>query len=124
VCGDLRRNRFGDAEQYAGGSRVRGAHDDWLALISAGTHHGVKRNLAQQRNTELFGHLATATGPEQSVAFAAVRTNEIAHVLDDPKDGHLDLLEHRDALDDVRERDCLRRRDDERAAQRHGLAQR
>ena len=54
-------------------------------------------------------------------AAAAMRAEEIAHVLDDAEERHLDLLEHRDAAPRVDQRQILRRRDDHRAGERHVL---
>ena len=55
---------------------------------------------------------------------AAVRADVHAHVLDDSEHGHVDLLEHLEALAGVGQRDVLRRRDDHGARDRHALRER
>ena len=54
----------------------------------------------------------------------ARRALVVAHVLDDAEDRNLDLLEHRDALDDIDDRDLLRRGHHHRARDRDQLRQR
>ena len=46
---------------------------------------------------------------------AAIRADEIAHVLDDAEHRHVDALEHGDAAPRVDQREVLRRRDDDGA---------
>ena len=55
---------------------------------------------------------------------AAVAAHVHAHVLDDAEHGHVDLLEHLEALAGVGERDVLRRGDDDGARDRHALRER
>ena len=59
-----------------------------------------------------------------SVRLAAVRADEVAHVLDDAEHRHVDLAEHRQPLAGVDQRHVLRRRDDHRAGERDALRQR
>ena len=49
------------------------------------------------------------------MALATFVAHEIAHVLDYPEDGHIDLLEHRDALAGVDQGEVLGRRYDDGA---------
>ena len=53
----------------------------------------------------------------------AARTDEVAHVLDDAERRDVELLVHRERATAVGERHLLRRRDDDRARDRHRLAE-
>ena len=65
-----------------------------------------------------------AAAPEDLGRLAAVRADERAHVLDDADDRHVHPVEHRQRLLDVEQRDVLRRRHEDRAADRDGLGER
>ena len=52
-----------------------------------------------------------------------MRAGERGHVLDEAEDRHGQALEHRERLADVAQGDLLRRRDEDRAAERHRLGE-
>ncbi len=85
--------------------------------MSSGTS---PRNSMPSRSASLAG----AAVAEDLAAPAAMRAQEIAHVLDDAEHRHVDLLEHVQPLARVDEGDVLRRRDDDRARERHLLRHR
>ena len=65
----------------------------------------------------------TATVPKNLDPFP-IRGGEITHVLHNAKNGHVDFLEHRDALAHDAERRFLGRGDNHSSVQWHGLAER
>src|SRR5258708_991359 len=65
--------------------------DDRLAAVAADDDLRVDRDLAEKWNAEELGGPAAATVAEDLFALAAVAADEIAHVLDDAKDGHVHL---------------------------------
>src|SRR5205085_7847647 len=73
---------------------VRLAVHDRRAGIRSGANRHVQRNLAEEGHAELFRLVPRAAMAENVGARAAMRTLEIAHVLDDAEHGHVDLLEH------------------------------
>src|SRR3546814_5332582 len=58
---------------------------------------------------------------ENIVAGTGIRRQEIAHILDDAEERHLDLAEHGDRLAGVDQGEILRRRDDHGAGERNLL---
>ena len=68
-------------------------------------------------------HLLAAAVSEDVGFVAAVRTDEMAHVLDDAERRDVQLLIHPNGAAAVGERHLLRRRDDDRPGHRDGLAQ-
>ena len=92
------------------GLRLRG--HDRNAGVAAERNLRIDRDRSQKRNVQLLrGALASAVF-EDLVAVSALRTDVIRHVLDDPEHRHVDLLEHRQALAGVDQRDVLRSGDD------------
>ena len=61
--------------------------------------------------------------PKMSLSVLAGRADEVAHVLDQPERRDVQLLVHPDRAAGVGQRHALRRRHDDRAGDRHGLAQ-
>ena len=91
------------------GLRRRGIRDhDRHAGIAAGPDGGVERDTAQKRHAQLLGRLLSAPVREDVGSLSAMAVDEKAHVLDDPQDGHVDLLEHHHSLADVVEGHFLR----------------
>ena len=67
---------------------------------------------------------APPPAPKMCSAWPQLRAHMHAHVLDDAEHRHRDLLEHRQALAGIGQRDILRRGDDDRAGDRHALRER
>ena len=84
----------------------------------------VERQRAEQRHAVLLAQVAAAVLAENVLLVTAAAANVQAHVLDDAEHGHVHLLEHLEPLARVRERDVLRRRDDDGAAHGHALRER
>src|ERR1700742_5191743 len=103
---------------------IRLALDNRGPAVRSGANRHVQRNLAEERYSEALGLMTRAAMPENIRLRSAVRTLEIAHVLDDAEHGHVDLLEHRQSPPRVDQRQILRRRDDDGALQRYILRQR
>src|SRR5208283_2449810 len=74
-----------------------------------------------ERDAELLGLPLRACVREDFGAATAMRAEEVAHVLNDAEERHLNLLEHGDAAPRVDQRQIVGRRDDHRAAERHVL---
>src|SRR5205823_8000610 len=84
----------------------------------------IDRDLAEKRDPELLGGAPPAAVLEDLVAVTARRALVVAHVLDDPEERHVDLLEHREPLARVDQRNLLRRRDDDRPGELNFLRER
>ncbi len=69
----------------------------------------------------LLGKFRRLARAENFVPLAAVGTGEVAHVLDEPQDGHVHHLRHVDRLFDDHLDEVLRCGDDDDAAQRDAL---
>src|SRR5215472_13180643 len=123
-AGDLLPNPRGD---MAEDERVRvvGLSDgDRRSAVGGLADCDVERHLAEKLGAEPFGLMTGAAVTEDLAAAAAVRTQEIAHVLDDAEHRHVDLLEHVEPLAGVQERNVLRGRDNDRPGERHLLRHR
>src|ERR1700674_5537874 len=70
----------------------------------------VERHLAEKLGAEPLGFEAGAAMAEDLAAAAAMRAQEIAHVLDDAEHRHVDLLEHVEPFAGVEQRNVLRGR--------------
>ena len=81
----------------------------------------VERDLAEKVHAKLLGGASRAAVAEDLGAAAAVRADEVAHVLDDAEHRHVHLAEHVERLARVEQRDVLGRRHDHRAGERHTL---
>ena len=64
----------------------------------------VQRHLAEERHAEALGLVARAAVAENVRSRAALRAQEIAHVLDDAEHRHIDPLEHGDAAPGIDQR--------------------
>ena len=84
----------------------------------------VSRDLTEEGHVQLVGEPLAAARPEDFGALAAVRADEIAHVLDHAQHRDADPLEHLGAPEGVAHRHFLRRGDDDRPAQVNALHQR
>ena len=84
----------------------------------------VERQRAEQRHAVLLAQVAPAVLAEDSLLVTAVAADVQAHVLDDAEHRHVHLLEHLEPFAGIRERDVLRRGDDDRAADGHALRER
>src|SRR5262245_22398662 len=118
------RNRVGDPQIRLRDGRLRISRDDGPSRIAAEGDLRVERDLAQERDAELLGRPPAAAVLEDLLAVPALGAQVVRHVLDDAEDGDVDLLEHREALARVDERDVLRRRDDDGPGQVDLLRQR
>src|SRR5439155_1729100 len=104
--------------------RVRTPQGDRRALVAADPGLGIERDLGEQRDPVLVGESPAAPLTEDVVAPAGVRRHEVAHVLDDAEQRHVELLEHPDRLADVEQRDLLGRRHHDDAVERDDLRER
>ena len=78
---------------------------------------------AEERHAELLRHLLAAALPKMSDSWLQFGHDEVAHVLDDAERRDVELLVHRHRAAAVGERHLLRRRHDDRAGDRNGLAE-
>src|SRR5918999_3199703 len=74
---------------------IRLASHHRIAFIRGGPDRHVQRDFAQEWDTQPLRLMARAAMAENVRARAALRTLEIAHVLDNAEHRHVDLLEHR-----------------------------
>src|SRR4030095_8368087 len=96
--------------------------DDRGAEIAADANFLEERYFAEKGHAFAFGFGAPAAVAENLDAFAA-GGGEVAHVLNDPEDGHVNLFKHGHAFADNAERGLLRRGHDHTAVEGDGLAQ-
>src|SRR5207302_9883317 len=81
-----------------------------LAAVAADYDLRIDRDFAEEGDAEEFGGFAAAAVAEDFFALAAVAADEVAHVLDDAEDGHVDFAEHRQPFAGIDQRHLLRRR--------------
>ena len=81
----------------------------------------MQRHLAEERDAETFRLVPCAAMTENIGPRAAVRAEEIAHVLHHPEHRHVHPFEHGHAAPGVDQRKILRRGDADRASERHLL---
>ena len=81
-------------------------------------------NFAEERYAEPRRLRRRAAVAEDMFGVAAIRADEDAHILHDAEDRHMHLAEHLDGLARIDQGKILRRRDNDRAGQRHFLRQR
>src|SRR5262249_1879468 len=93
----LRGHRSDDAfgEFLKGqGGRVRGVFDDqWHAFIAGAPQFGLNWYARQQIHMFLNGHRLAATASKNLLTLAAIGTDEVAHVFDNPEQGTMHLPE-------------------------------
>ena len=94
------------------------------ADVATLAHGDVERHAAEVLQAVLRGKALSTATAEDLGQLAAVRAGERGHVLDDAEDRHAHPLEHRERLGHVAQRDFLRGRDEDGAADRDGLGQR
>src|SRR5690606_19173754 len=97
--------------------------DDRQARVRSFTDVHDERHFAQKRHTEPLGFLPCTAMGENIRPLAAMRTDKIAHVLDDAEHRHIDLAEHGNAAPRIDERKILRGRYNDRARKRHLLGE-
>src|SRR6185312_9132139 len=114
---DLHGHAAEDLRVFAVGRRG----DEGPAAVRGFADREIERHFAEKRHAEFLGLVARTAMRENIGALAAMRAQEIAHVLHDAENRHFDLAEHGDALARVDQREVLWRRDDDRAGQRHLL---
>src|SRR5579862_8493953 len=73
---DLRRHLARDIAEGEGGRSVRLDRYDRPALVTAGPHAGVDRDLAEERDREVLGHLPTSPVAEDVGLLVAVLAEE------------------------------------------------
>ena len=89
---------------------------DRRALVAPLANRGDHGDLSEKRDSETIrGPLSSAPG-EDLVLLAAAVAHEVAHVLDHPDDGNVDLVEHGLGPHHVGQGHVLRRRHQHRAA--------
>src|ERR1700675_3550469 len=74
---------------------VRLALHDRRSRIGGDADRHVQRDLAQKRHRKPLRLMPRPAVPEDIRACAAMRALEVAHILDNAEDRHIDLLEHR-----------------------------
>src|SRR4029077_3059754 len=90
------------------------AHDGDPAI--AGLARGdVDWNLTEQRNSQPPRFAFAAASSKDIVALAVRRRHEVTHILDQTKDGHVDLVDHGSSLARVDQSNWLWRSDDDRS---------
>src|SRR5665213_3141593 len=91
------------------GMRAVGLRDDDRRSRIRGLADGyIERHLAEEFDAELLGLFPGAAMAEDFASLAAMRAEEVAHVLDEAQHRHVDLLEHVEALARVLQGDVLR----------------
>src|SRR5262249_54985431 len=100
--------------------RIGLGHDYRNSPIAAFPDFGKDGNLSQKGNLLPRGFHSSATMPKDLDPFARW-SGEVAHILNDAKDRHIDLLKHCDALAHHTERRFLRSGDDDAAVERDRL---
>ena len=119
---DLRRERSRNLpEGLTARGRVIDRHR--LAGVTLQAEGGIEGYLSQKRMAELIGSLARAPVPEDVFPMSALRADVIAHVLDQAKDGHPQLLKHGDGFGGHVQGEILRRRDNHGTGERDRLRQ-
>src|SRR5436190_19840240 len=100
----------GDVAEGLRVGRIRLRHGDRAALVGSFADREIERHLAQEIDTEPLGLAAGAAMREDIAALAAMRAQEIAHILDYPEHRHIDLGEHIEPFSGVDTGDVLQRR--------------
>src|SRR3989441_3957417 len=118
---DLGRELRGDLAIDRSQGRVWFGHHERHARTAALADTPIQRDLAQEGDFHPFGQHFGAAVAKNVFSFAAVRTREVAHVLDQPEVGHLERVEHLDGPADVGRGHVLRRRDHDGARHRDAL---
>src|SRR5690606_1238225 len=70
--------------------------DDWRAPVREFANARIERNLTQKAHAEPLRLVGGTPMAERLGPAAAMRARQIAHVLDDPENGDVDLVEHGD----------------------------
>src|SRR5665811_842881 len=112
---ELLHQRRGDGGVHLRADRLWLVHHDGTPLVTAGDDIGIEGQGAQERDAELPAHPFAAAATEDIRALAAVGAGEGAHVLDDPENWDLHLLEHPQAAAGNLEAHVLWRRHDHHA---------
>src|SRR5207253_4896417 len=81
----------------------------------------IDRNLSKQWDPQSFRFAFAAAAAKNVVTLLIARRNEVAHIFDQAKDGHVYFLEHGCRLARVDQCHFLRRGHDNRARQRNSL---
>src|SRR5712692_8087911 len=105
---DLLPDLGGDVAEGLGIGRIGVRHGDRAAVVRGLADRDVERHFAEKIGAKPLGFAARAAMAEDLAALAAMRAEEIAHVLDDAEHRHIDLLEHGEPLARVDEGDVLR----------------
>src|ERR1700751_481393 len=98
----------------------RGRHDGRTA-IRFFPDRDIEWHLAQERNAETLGFAPRTAVTEYVRTRAALWADECAHVFDNAEHRRVDAAKHRDAAPGVDQSEILRRRNDDRAFERHLL---
>src|ERR1700731_983623 len=114
----------GDVAIDRGQWRVRLVNHQGHARAAALADASIQWDLAQERDVHPLGQVLRATMAKNIFAFAAMRADKVAHVLDQSKVRHFQRVEHLDGAPDIRRRDVLWRRDNDRARHRNALGHR
>ena len=118
---ERQRHTAGDVAVAGGDGPFRLGHDGGRSRVGFLADADVERQRAQERQAVFLGHLLAAAAAENGLGMTAVRADVDAHVLDEPEDRNIHLLEHLHRLARVEQGDVLRGGDDERAGGRRLL---
>src|ERR1035437_5353398 len=91
------------------------------AVVTRLAHLGTDRDPRERLGPFPGGHPLAAAVAEKFVALAAIRTDEIAHVLDHAENRTMHLPKHLDRARRVEQRNVLGRRQDDGAVQRASM---
>src|SRR3954453_5086711 len=101
LAGDFFPHARGDVAEGLSVGRVRLRHGDRAAFVGGLADRQIEWYLAEKIGAEPGGLAASAAVGEDVAALAAMRAQEIAHILYDAEHRYVDLLEHRQALASV-----------------------
>src|SRR3989454_8432622 len=99
---------LGEVAERLGLGRVRLADRDGYALVAALARVHLEGDAREKGNVELSRDLLAAALAEDGVPRARVGGHEVAHVLHDAQDGHVELPEHAERLAPVEQGHVLR----------------
>src|SRR5947207_15963374 len=114
----------GDGRERLGRRRAGIGRDDRPAGVREIGQLRLQRYLTEQWDAKLVREPGAAAGAKDLRALTAVGAHEVAHVFDHAQHRDADALEHLRAAQRIPHRHFLRRGDDDRGADVHGLGER
>src|SRR5262245_21258459 len=106
-CADLPHQSVADIPEKLG-RRFIAEVSASLAGVTAYPDADVDRHFAKKRHVEFRRPLLRTARAEDVVSLAAIRADEVAHVLDHAEHRNMNLAEHRDSLHGIEQRNILR----------------